>query len=158
MIVKVHNLNIHPHREAYRGTIIEIPAGAYVEMDEDDADYFLQQFTFPKKDSQERPDPRFFKKLKIERPPRAAKDDDDLMCHANGKRAASREELADLIKGFKHMLASAEDTPEELRAEMKTENVALRKENTALKTRLEAIEARLGLTAEEPQDDNDASV
>lgn len=144
MLVKVHNNNIHPYKEEFRGKMIHIPAHEYIEMDEDEADYFLQSFTYPKKDSQGRPDPLYFKKLKIERP-KGEKPVDPLICHANGERAASLEELNTLVKGFSHMLASKDEV---LDADIKKQNLALKKENKELKSRLERIEEKLGFTSE----------
>lgn len=149
MMVKVHNLNTHPYTEVFRGNTVRIPANDSIEMDEDEADYFLQSFTFPKKDSQGRPDPQFFKKLKIEKP-KVEKPVDDLVCHANGQKAASVDDLNKIVSGFSHLLAAKDESGE---AEvLKRQNSALRKENKEYKSRLEAIEEKLGLTssAEKP--------
>jgi hypothetical protein len=145
MLVKVHNNNVHPYKEEFRGRMIEIPANDFIEMDEDEADYFLQAFVFPKKDSQGRPDPLYFKKLKIEKP-KVDKPVDDLVCHANGQKAATAAELNQMIRGFSHMLAEKDDAGE---AEaLKKQNTALKKENKEMKTRLERIEEKLGLALE----------
>lgn len=148
MQVKVHNDNIYPYQEEFRGKLISIPVGEYVEMDEDEAGYFLEKFTFPKKDSQGRPDPQFFKKLRIERPPKV-KLDDDLVCHANGQKAATKEELAAVLGNFAHMLAGKDEAGE---AEvLKKANASLKKENKQLKTRLQRIEEKLGLASEQEE-------
>jgi hypothetical protein len=144
MMVKVHNLNIHPYTEEFRGNKISIAPNSFVEMDEDEAGYFLQTFTFPKRDSQGRPDPIFFKKLKIEKP-KVDKKPDDLICHANGQKAASVEDLNKLLVGFSHMMASKDADAEEV---LKKQNTTLKKENKELKTRLEKIEEKLGFTSE----------
>lgn len=151
MMVKVHNLNIHPYTEVFRDRKITIPPQEFVEMDEDEADYFLQTFVFPKKDSQGRPDPLYFKKLKIERP-KVEKPVDNLVCHANGQRAASTGELNQLIEGFSHMLASKDEAAESEMAKkhqaLKKKNQNLEKANEKLRERIARIEEKLGFTSE----------
>jgi hypothetical protein len=144
MLVKVHNLNIHPYKEDFRGKMIVIPPNAFVEMDEDEADYFMQSFTYPKKDSQGRPDPLFFKKLKLEKPPVQPKE--DLICHATGQKAGSQEELAKMLSNFSHLLAAKDETAEA--ESLKKQNAALKKDNKELKSRLDRIEEKLGFSAE----------
>ncbi len=149
MLAKVHNLNIHPYTEEFRGNKITIAPGSYVEMDEDEAEYFMQTFTFPKKDSQGRPDPLFFKKLKLEKPPLGKNKDgasDDLVCHANGQRAASAEELSAVLKSFSHMMASKDEAAE---SDLKKQNAVLKKANLDLKSRLQRIEDKLGFLSSE---------
>lgn len=143
MLVKVHNKNIHPYTEVFRGNTIRIEANSFIEMDEDEAEYFTQSFIFPKKDAQGVPDPLFFKKLKIEKEKRETVVD-PLMCHANGAKAATAEELAKMIAGFSHMMTKDENAE----SEIKKLNSSLKKENKDLKTRLERIEAHLGVLAE----------
>jgi len=141
MLVKVHNHNIHPYKENFRDKTVVIPANDSIEMDEDEADYFMQTFTFPKKDSQGRPDPLFFKKLKVEKP-LVEKPVDGLVCHAKGQKVATIEELNTLVVGFSHMLANKDEAGE---AEVKKQASALKRENKDLKARLEMIEQKLGL-------------
>lgn len=142
MLVKVHNLNIHPYTEKFRDRVVTIEAGGYVEMDEDEADYFIQAFTEPKKDSQGRPDPLFFKKLKLERPAVLASVD-PLMCHATGQKAATPEEFAKVMASVSHMLAKPDEA---VSGDERKANAALKKENRELKSRLERLEEHLGLT------------
>lgn len=144
MLVKVHNLNTHPYTEEFRGQKITIPPMGYVEMDEDESLYFMETFTSPIKDSQGRPDPKFFKKLKREVPPPAAVD--PLVCHATGQKAQTPEELAKMLAGFSHLLAGKDDAGE---AEVKRQNAALKKENAGLKSRLERLEEHLFGKAEQ---------
>jgi hypothetical protein len=144
MQVKVHNLNVHPYSEHFRGKLVTIPAMGFVEMDEDESLYFMETFTPPKKDSQGRPDPVYFKKLKREMPEAAPVD--PLMCHASGQKAQTVEELAKMIAGYAHLQAGKDEAGE---AEIKKQNAALRKENSGLKSRLAAIEERLGIVAEQ---------
>lgn len=142
MLVKVHNLNVHPYTEKFRERTVTIEAGGYVEMDEDEAEYFMQAFTFPKKDSQGRPDPVFFKKLKLEKP-KVDASVDPLVCHATGQRAATPEEFAKVMASVTHLLHDKDAVGE---VDLKKQNAALKKANGELKSRLDLIEERLGLT------------
>jgi hypothetical protein len=144
MLVKVWNENTHPYTEKFRNVLRVIEPKSYIEMDEDEAEYFLAKFTAPVKDAQNRPDPRFFKKLRIERSAdHQKKQDNQLVCHANGQKAATAQELKEVLSNFTHMLADKDDTAE---AEaLKVQNKELKKENKVLKSRLEIIEEKLGL-------------
>jgi hypothetical protein len=143
MMVKVWNENIYPYQEKFRNVLRVIEPKSYIEMDEDEAEYFLSKFTAPIRDSQNRPDPKFFKKLRIEKPAGYEKQDTRLVCHANGQKVASAQELKEVLSNFSHMLADKDDSAE---AEaVKAQNKELRKENKVLKSRLEIIEEKLGL-------------
>ncbi len=142
MLVKVCNLNTHPYREKFIGQMLEIPAQGHVEMDEDDAERLLASFTPPKRDGQERPDPKFFKMLKIVREPRPLADVDPFLIHATGHTAKSEEEYKNIVKSLAHLLAKDPDADSTARA---AENKQLKKENRILRTRLEIIEEKLGL-------------
>lgn len=143
-MVKVHNLNVHPYKEFFVDRMIEIPANDFVEMDEDEAERFVAKFTFPKKDGQGRPDPLYFKKLKIvrDKPKEAAVD--PLVVHATGQKAANEAELKSILSGLSHLLVKDEEAEESI----KKQNKELKKENKELKTRLEIIEEKLGLKGE----------
>lgn len=62
---QVVNDNVHPFVQEFKEQMIRIPAGGHVEMDQDDAVQFMGMFYPPKKDGNDQPDPRFFKKLRI---------------------------------------------------------------------------------------------
>lgn len=146
MNVKVWNDNIYPYTEDFRGTKYTIPAQSFIEMDEDEAEYFKATFTFPVKDSQGRPDPKFFKKIRIEIPEDVQmlrQQKDSLVCHANGQKAVSATELAQILGNFSHMLAGKDEAGEE--EVFKKQNKDLKKENKELKARLDLIEQKLGL-------------
>ena len=156
MLVKVHNLNIHPYNEKFSGQDIHIPAGGFIEMDDDQAELFLQKFTFPVKNEMGLHDPKFFKKLKIEREhvPQAVVD--PLMCHASGRKAASKEELVAMLDSYSHLRAEdkeAEEAAKKADSELKRENKKLREENKEFKSRLERLES---LVLGEPKDDQAA--
>ena len=63
--VKVVNDNIYPFRQEFREEMIVIPAGGSITMDRDDAVQFVGMFFPPRKDGNDQPDPKFFKKLRI---------------------------------------------------------------------------------------------
>jgi hypothetical protein len=63
--VKVVNDNIHPFRQEFKEEMIVIPAGGSITMDRDDAVQFIGSFFPPRKDGNDQPDPRFFKKLRM---------------------------------------------------------------------------------------------
>jgi len=61
--VKVVNDNVHPFRQEFREEMIVIAPGGFVMMDRDDAVQFVGTFFPPRKDGNDQPDPRVFKKL-----------------------------------------------------------------------------------------------
>lgn len=66
MKVKVVNKNVHPYKEKFKGEEYAIPAGAYIEMEKEDAIQFLGTFNGVMLDAGGQADPRSFKKLFIE--------------------------------------------------------------------------------------------
>jgi hypothetical protein len=65
--VRVYNDNKYEHREKFRGEIIIIPPGEFVEMNRDDAVLFKSQFTPVIRNKGGRDDPAGFKMLRIEK-------------------------------------------------------------------------------------------
>lgn len=66
MKVKVWNKNVHPHSEMFRGDMINIPAGEFVEMEFMDAVQFKGQMSRRLSDADGAQDPRSFKMIQIE--------------------------------------------------------------------------------------------
>jgi hypothetical protein len=69
MKVKVWNDNTHPHKEMFRGDLIEIPARSYILMEQSDAHEFRTQFFAPRR-SEVGPgnmDPSTFKMIRVEK-------------------------------------------------------------------------------------------
>lgn len=160
MQVRVQNLNIHPYREKFRDYDIEIPAGGELLMDYDEADAFLQTYRAPVKDGQGRPDPLYFKKLRIHPEDKARIIEqaagNELVCHASGGKAGSLEELNKMLKNYTHLLADKDAAVEGERVKatdtlemLKKENQLLKRENKEYKSRIELIEERLGLRGEQ---------
>ena len=145
MLVKVWNDNIYDYSEKFRGNLISIPAKQFIEMDEDDAHNFKVAFTFPHKDEQGRPDPRHFKKIRIEFPEDYRPlEPDPLVVHATGQKAASVEQLAKILESLSDRLVKDEEGDREVAKK----NRNLKKENDDLKARLKLIEERLGISAD----------
>lgn len=139
MLAKVHNKNTYPYREKFRDQMIEIPALGYVEMDQDEALYFVSAFSPVIKDGQNVPDPRFFKMLEVENPPQV--EAPGLMNHATGVQASSLEELNRVLEKFSDRLVRDDDAEKQAKRRDKD----LKKENDELKARLSKIEENLGM-------------
>jgi hypothetical protein len=98
-VVKVWNDGIYPHKEMFKGEEINIAPGSYVEMDYIEAVEFKGQFTSPKTDASGKPDPRFFKKIRVEQPTEPIFKDHNVL-HATGQKADSMAELMQMAKAF----------------------------------------------------------
>lgn len=137
MLVKVWNDNVHEYREKFRDMHIIIPAQTFIEMDEDEAIYFKSAFTFPMKDAQGKPDPKYFKKIRLEYPETYhGADVDPLVCHANGQKASSEAALEKLLTQFSDRMAKDDELD-------KRSSKNLKKQNDELLTRIEALEKLL---------------
>lgn len=97
--VKVWNDNKYPHVEEFKGTKITIPAGECIEMDWEEAVEFKGQFTPMVRNGADELDPRFFKMIRVERPT-VLPIKDDLVCHADGKTAATKEDLEKMLAQY----------------------------------------------------------
>lgn len=87
MLVRVHNDNVYPYTEKYRGNVISIPAKSYIEMDSNDASDFLG--TNPgtaEVDANGIQKPQTYKMLRVER-------------IANQKTQASAKEFKCMVDG-----------------------------------------------------------
>jgi hypothetical protein len=106
MNVRVYNDNKYEHREKFRGDIIVIPPGEYVEMNREDAVLFKSQFTPVIRNKGGADDPAGFKMLRIDYNPDAAgavKDvvaehEADNTCMSCGFIAKSKTGLASHIR------------------------------------------------------------
>lgn len=75
MKVKVWNENIYVYEEDFRGKKISIAPKGFIELEEDEAHIFFGTIgKGPRKDTHGNFDPRFFKKLRMEVPPRNPSD------------------------------------------------------------------------------------
>lgn len=98
--------NMHPegmtHREKFRETLLEIPAGGYVLMDYEDAVQFRSQYFPMKKNAQGAADPASFKCIVLkpdgdvtEVPTTTAK---EFVCHFDGAKFPTQAMLDNYIK------------------------------------------------------------
>jgi len=72
--VRVYNDNKWPHAEKFRGEMITLDPGAFVEMEREDAVLFKSAFTSPKFDKGGLQRPESFKMIRIEQIVDQAKD------------------------------------------------------------------------------------
>ena len=108
MKVKVWNDNKYPHSESFKGQVIAIEPGGFVEMDFEDAVDFKGQFTAPRLDGNDAPDPRYFKMIRHDWPNAPVVKADPLVCHADGTQAGSAAELAAKLLQFSHLTVKDE--------------------------------------------------
>lgn len=92
---KVVNDNVHPFKQEFKESVINIPAKGSVEMDRDDAVMFVGAFFAPKLDGNDQPDPRFFKMLRIEEGSKKADEpvEETFVCQRCKFVAKSQDEL-----------------------------------------------------------------
>ena len=123
-VVKVYNDNKYEHQEKFKGQMIIIPAGGYVEMTRDDAVLFRGQFRPMIKNKGGGEDPRGFKMIRIataESEPEVidivAKNEAENTCLACGKVCASAAGLkAHIRHNHQHQMVD-EDAREALTKE-----------------------------------------
>ena len=128
---RIFNDNVHPHRENFKGAVIEIAAGGYVDMDHDEALQFEGQFFPMIKNAGGQQDSKSFKRLRVEALGSVAPAVVPLVCHATGKVAANAAELKRLNEENEHSLhEDAKETVAELK-EKDAEIAALRAELAA---------------------------
>lgn len=105
MIVKVFNDNVHPHKEEFKGTKLEIPAKGFIEMEYEEAVQFSGQCTGIAPIGEDGgPDARFFKMIRVEQvKPEDIFKDDGLTNHMTGRKASTAEELRAVLSEFAHL-------------------------------------------------------
>ncbi len=105
MIVKVHNDNVHDHKEEFKGTKLLIPAGGFIEMEYEEAVQFQGQCTGIAPVGEDgAPDARFFKMIRVDHvKPEEVFKDDGLTNHLNGRKASTAEELRAVLAEFAHL-------------------------------------------------------
>lgn len=141
MKVKVWNDNKYDHTEPFKGKTLTIKAGEFIEMDYDEAVEFKGQFTPPRLGGDDAPDPRFFKMIRVEKPPVVElRPEDNLRCHADGSVAATQAELIAKLLEFAPQRASdpeAERKAAEKRAEEGAKIASLEAQIAELKALVE---------------------
>jgi hypothetical protein len=117
-LVRVWNDNKYDHKEKFKGDIVIIPAGGYVEMNRDDAVLFKGQFTPMIKNKGGREDPMGFKKIRIDYNPKeivedvVTKAEQATTCQACGFVAKSNAGLSAHIRA-NHMQQMVDDDARE---------------------------------------------
>lgn len=67
--VKVHNDNIYPYEETFKGEKIHIPAKGHIEMEYGEAIQFKGTFNSPVRDADGNDTPKGYKMIRVEEPP-----------------------------------------------------------------------------------------
>jgi hypothetical protein len=115
--VYVRNDNVHPYSEKYKGRVIQIPAGESIQMDADDAKRFLAQCNGVKVDADGQPDPRGFKRLRIEamtKQAEAEKPATVFVSHIDGKEFPTKKALEAHLEQFKDRVVKDENAEREM--------------------------------------------
>ena len=134
-LVKVWNDHNLEHVEKFKNQEIRIPPGGHILMDYIDAVDFRGQFFGMRMRGPNDPDPRFFKKIRVEEPAEPVVKADPNMMHATGKAAGSAEELLAALKGFAAAQPDLAVKEPELDKSLAEENAKLRAELAAFKDR-----------------------
>jgi hypothetical protein len=132
---RVYNDNVHPYRENFKGSNIEIPPGGFVVMDYEEALQFEYTGAPMIKNAGGQQCPTSFKRIRVVPLGAVELADVPLVCHATGEKAHSPAELRKLEEQNAHLLHDeAKEQVQELKA--KDEEIA------ALKAQLEALSAQ----------------
>lgn len=106
MKVQVWNDNTHKYKETFKGDLIEIPAGGFIHMEEDDAHQFKGTFSPPVLDYDGNHTPAGYKMIRIVKSDQAAPEPkaevDPLKCIVCGYKASSKADLAEHMKTHEH--------------------------------------------------------
>jgi len=100
MRAKVHNDNIYPYRERFKGDMIEIAPKSFIEMDYEEAIDFRGTFNSIVRDADGQPKAESYKMIRVEplgNPSDAAVKADPNKCQACGKVLKNQMELAQHI-------------------------------------------------------------
>lgn len=109
-VVKVYNDNAHPHKERFKGEMIEIPAGGHIEMEYEEAMDFRGQFTgIAPVGPNGAPDARFFKMIRVEKLKEPLFKDTSLLNPVTGKVHSSAEELRAVLSEYGHLRVTDPD-------------------------------------------------
>ncbi len=105
MIVKVHNDNVHDHKEDFKGVHLLIHSKGFIEMEYEEAVQFQGQCTGIAPVGEDgAPDARFFKMIRVDHvKPELVFHDDGLTNHLTGKKASSADELRAVLAEFAHL-------------------------------------------------------
>ncbi len=132
-LVKVFNDNVHPHKERFKGEMIEIAAGGYVEMEYEEAVDFRGQFTgIAPISASGAPDPKFFKMIRVEKLKAPLFKDTSLVDPVTGKQHSSAAELRAVLSEYGHLRVTDPDAETESKSEVAVLKEALAKQQAQI--------------------------
>jgi hypothetical protein len=142
--VKVWNDHDREHVEKFKNQEIRIPAGGCIEMDYIDAIDFKGQYFGMKMLGPNNPDPRYFKKIRVEEPATPVVKEDPNMFHATGKAASSPQEIIAMAKALQMLNPELAVKDQDLDADLakKSKSAELEAENARLRAQLAAIQGK----------------
>jgi hypothetical protein len=123
-MVRVWNDNVHEHEEKFKGQVIKIEPKSYIEMNSFEAVEFKSQFKAPVFLKGGVPDPRYFKKIRIEHieddkiETSTTKASDEATCQKCGFAAKSMAGLKAHIRANHIQSMENDDARRELLAEV----------------------------------------
>lgn len=142
--VKVWNDHTLEHVEKFKNQEIRIPAGGFIMMDYIDAIDFKGQFFGMKMRGPNDPDPKTFKKIRVEEPSAPVVKEDPNMFHATGKAASSPQEIIALAKALQMVSPelAVKDTELDQSLAKSEKEASLKAENAKLRAELAALQAK----------------
>lgn len=142
--VKVWNDHDREHVEKFKNAEVRIPAGGFIEMDYIDAKDFQGQFFGMRMLGPNNPDPKCFKKIRVEEPAEPVVKEDVNVFHATGKSASSPQEIIAMAKALQMLQPDLVAKDSELDASLAkgSRSSALEAENAALRKQIEALSAK----------------
>lgn len=146
MKVKLWNDNVYDHAEKFKGNVVTIPAGSFIELDIEEAYELKGQFTPMPPDDYSGDVRKFYKMLRVDAPKHAhATGAIQYIDPVTGKRYETAAQLADALKAHAHLQIRDELAEEE--AKFATEARALVEKDAeiaALRAELAALSERRG--------------
>lgn len=91
--VRVYNDNIYPFKQNFKDEEIHIPAGGFVMMSPADAVIFRGSYSPMMKGANGQPDPKFFKKIRVEEIGAPEPERKKYICQFDGKEFQTEEAL-----------------------------------------------------------------
>lgn len=143
-IVKVWNDHDRDHVEKFKNAEVRIPAGGYIEMDYIDAIDFKGQFFGMKMLGPNNPDPKTFKKIRVEEPAEPVVKEDPNVFHATGKTANSPQEILAMAKALQMLQPElvVKDNDLDLSLAKNSQADKLKSENDELRAQVAALQAK----------------
>lgn len=148
--VKVWNDHDREHVEKFKNQEIRIPSGGHILMDYIDAKDFQGQFFGMRMLGPNNPDPKCFKKIRVEEPAEPVVKEDPNMFHATGKPASSPQEVIAMARALTLLdptLAVKDSELDKSGADLKAENDKLRAEIAALQAKKKPLQKGKGRVA-----------